>query len=576
MFQFVANARLFVFCVLLAPTGLRAGDLYVSTNGTPSGPGTLAQPYDLATALSGRAGQPGDTFWLTGGTYAIGHIDTKIQGAPGQPITFREVPGERARVDGSLTFWDSAGNVVLRDFELFSSDTNRVSTETNVGFNPTDITILPGIASYSPNMSFINLIVHDETRHGIYIAETNHNNLIYGCVIYNNGWRAPDNAEGHGIYAQGTTRNVSGDREIADNIVCNNSGAGLQVYENESNYLYLAGITLDGNVAFNAGAIQNVRAYRDWIVGVDAPAKSADQIVFENNLGYFPSVPGYDDAAQIGRQGINGSVAILNNYLPQGLEVNNWTNATVSGNVLAAQSTNYYMDNHMVGLDHTLAPLKAAWNGNTYLVVTNGRWFLNNSNALNFSGWQSATRFDSNSVYQVWTTIGTKIFMRTNRYEAGRANIIVYNWDNLSNVAVDVSSVLVPGEPYEVRNAEDFFAPPVLSGVFDGQPLNLPMTGLSVAVPNGPMLTPPPTSPAFNVFVLLPRLVRLQAALAAGQVLVSWPTNSGDWVLQSTPSLSAGGTWVDVTNTPALVADHEIVTNGISGSAQFFRLRPAP
>src|SRR6185436_5894592 len=115
---------------LLVPLGIQGNDLHVSPDGTPSGLGTIAEPYDLATALSGQVGQPGDTFWLGRGDYVIGHIDTKIAGAPGQPITFRQLPGERARVDGSLTIWDSIGYVVLRDFELYSSDTNRLSAQT--------------------------------------------------------------------------------------------------------------------------------------------------------------------------------------------------------------------------------------------------------------------------------------------------------------------------------------------------------------------------------------------------------------------------------------------------------------
>ena len=59
--------RLCVLCVLLIPLGILGNDLYVSPDGTPLGPGTMAQPYDLATALSGQAGQAGDTVWLSGG-----------------------------------------------------------------------------------------------------------------------------------------------------------------------------------------------------------------------------------------------------------------------------------------------------------------------------------------------------------------------------------------------------------------------------------------------------------------------------------------------------------------------------
>jgi hypothetical protein len=568
MLHLVSNARVCVLCIVLVPVEMPAADLYVSTNGIPAGLGTLAQPFDLATALSGGEGQSGDTFWLTGGNYAIGHIDTKIQGTTGQPITFREVPGEQARIDGSLTFYDSAGNVILRDLEFYSSDTNRVSTETNAGFNPTDITNITGIASYSPNMNFINLTVHDETGEGIYISETASNNLVYGCLIYNNGWRSPDNAEGHGIYMQGW----NGGREASQNIVFNNSGDDLHIYDNAADH-YLSGIRLDGNVAFNAGAIQNVRAYRDWIVGVDVPAINADQIVFENNLGYFPESATVDNAAQIGRDGINGSVAILNNYLPAGLEMNNWTIAAVSGNSIGAQPGGYAVT---VNQQPQLA---AAWDDNTYFVPSGAGGFLANGNAIDFSEWQSGTGYDSNSTYIVGKPAGTRVFVRPNYYEPGRANITVYNWDNLSNVAVDVSSVLSYGTPFEVRNAEDFFAPPVLSGVFTNQLLNLPMTNLTMAAPNGPMLTPPPTGPAFNVFVLLPRLVQLQISPATnGHAQISWPADAGDWVLQFTPSLSASGTWADVTNTatPAIAANTYVLNVPLSGSAGFYRLRPAP
>ncbi|MGH7992445.1 MAG: right-handed parallel beta-helix repeat-containing protein [Limisphaerales bacterium] len=559
--------HLFALCVLLIPAGVQAKDLYVSPAGTPAGPGTMAQPYDLATALAGLAGQPGDTFWLTGGNYVIGHIDTKIQGAPGLPITFRQVPGQRARVEGTLTFFNSAGYVLLRDFEMYSGDTNRVSSEIGAGFNPTDIHPITGIASYSPNMSFINLVVHDETDEGIYLSQIASNNLIYGCVIFNNGWRSPDNAEGHAIYAQGWNAN----QNIADNILFNNAGVGLHIYDNATN-AHLSGITLDGNVAFNAGAIQSVRVYQDMLVGVDAPAINADRIVFENNMGYFPRMPGENDAAQIGRQGINGGVAILNNYLPEGLEINNWTIAAVAGNVVGAQSPNY-----VIKLNQTLTRLAAACNGNTYLLpATGGGFLLDDAGALGFSAWQSATGYDLNSTYSVGNQSGTKVFIRPNRYEPGRANLIVYNWNKLTNILVDVSSVLAPGESFEVHNAEDFFARPVLTGVFDGQPLNLPMTGLPVAVPNGPMITPPPTGPTFNVFVLLPTALPLQAQVVSGQLRLSWPVNAGGWVLQFTRNLSANSMWTDVTTAPAVVGSYYVVTVPISRKSGFYRLKAFP
>jgi hypothetical protein len=557
--------RLLQITVVLLPAVVEARDQYVATNGTASGPGTLAQPYDLPTALSGTVAKPGDVFWLSGGTYVIGHIDTQISGTNGQPITFRPMPGDRVRVNGSVTFYASAGYVILRNLEFYSSNTNRVSSQTNAGFNPTDISLVTGIASYSPNMSFINLVVHDETGEGIYISHEGTNSLIYGCVIYNNGWCSPDNAEGHGVYVQGDI----GTREVADNIAFNNSGASFHIYDDRTNAT-LDGITIDGNVAYNAGAIQSVRFYRDWIVGVDYPAINADGIVFKNNMGYSTQVAGEDDAAQLGRQGINGSVAILNNYLPQGLEVNNWFIAAVSGNLVTENSANL-----AVSLNQSQIILSASWNLNNYFVGTRNGGFLVATNVVNFSTWQSGTGFDANSTCHMNSLTGTQVFVRTNRYDAGRANIIVYNWDNQANVSVDVSSFLPTGTPYEVRNAQDFFAPPVLSGVYGGQPLSLPMNGLTVAVPNGLMITPPPTGPTFNVFVLLPRTVNVQIKKTANnQVQISWPTNAGNWILQTTTNNPVPGSWIDATDVPAILGDQYMTTNVISGKSRFYRLRP--
>jgi hypothetical protein len=359
-----------------------------------------------------------------------------------------------------------------------------------------------------------------------------------------------------------------GTREVTDNIVFNNSGAGLHIYDDETN-ASLEGITVDGNVSYNAGAIQSVRFYRDWIVGVDYPAIGASDIVFKNNMGYPARAAGEDDAAQLGRQGINGSVAILNNYLPQGLEVNNWFIAAVSGNMVAENSANL-----AVSLDQSQVVLSASWNLNNYVVGTANGGFMVGTNVMNFSNWQSGTGFDANSTCQIGTLTGTQVFVRTNRYEAGRANIIVYNWGMVKRATVDVSSVLQPGTPYEVRNAQDFFAPPLLSGVFDGQPLILPVVKFTVAVPNGSMITPPPTGPAFNVFVLLQRTVKLQLTTTTNnQVQISWPTNSGSWILQSTTNCKSGS-WIDVTNVPAVFGDRYITINAILGTSYFYRLRP--
>ena len=95
--------------------------------------------------------------------------------------------------------------------------------------------------------------------------------------------------------------------------------------------------------------------------------------------------------------------------------------------------------------------------------------------------------------------------MRPNQYEAGRANIVIYNWQQLAAVPVDVSSILRGNDQYEVRNVQDFFGAPVLRGTYLGGTLAIPMIAVTPSVPLGgwPGAAPPLTGPEFNAFVVL-------------------------------------------------------------------------
>jgi hypothetical protein len=94
-------------------------------------------------------------------------------------------------------------------------------------------------------------------------------------------------------------------------------------------------------------------------------------------------------------------------------------------------------------------------------------------------------------------------FVRPNRYEAGRANVVVYNWDLKDQVAVDVSSVLTVGDAFEIRDAQNYFDEPVLRGTYKGGPILLPMnlSGMSRPAGNVEQL-PRHTTPEFGVFIL--------------------------------------------------------------------------
>jgi hypothetical protein len=104
------------------------------------------------------------------------------------------------------------------------------------------------------------------------------------------------------------------------------------------------------------------------------------------------------------------------------------------------------------------------------------------------------------------------VFVRPNKYETGRAHIVIYNWSRLSSVAVDTAllrradgrPMLAPGDRYELRDAQNFFGEPVAAGTYQGETaLLVPMTGLEAAQPVGASRHLPHTGPDFGTFVLL-------------------------------------------------------------------------
>ena len=89
-----------------------------------------------------------------------------------------------------------------------------------------------------------------------------------------------------------------------------------------------------------------------------------------------------------------------------------------------------------------------------------------------------------------------------NKYEAGRANITIFNWGLKNTVNVDLSSVLKNGDSFGIKNVQNYFGNPVVRGVYSGGTVNIPMTDKTVAKPVGIDFTPDSTLPEFGVFVV--------------------------------------------------------------------------
>ena len=71
---------------------------------------------------------------------------------------------------------------------------------------------------------------------------------------------------------------------------------------------------------------------------------------------------------------------------------------------------------------------------------------------------------------------------------------------------------------------------------------------------------------------IVPGLPQLALISSGPNLILSWPTNASDFVIQFATTLANGGDWQDSTAIPTQTNGQNVVTMLTSGSAGFFRL----
>lgn len=456
-----------------APAPTTGAQFYASASGHPNADGSFGRPWDLATALAHPPQiKPGDTIWVRGGTYPA--QTGTLSGTADKPIIVRAYPGERVTIDfelnanGSYTwYWG---------LEVACSNCDRTTGAGSTGVRGT-------------GNKLINCVLHDLGSNLIAFS-AGVDSEVYGTISYNGGWISSDRPHGHGLYAQNTT----GTKRFIDNIFVNNFNNGVQVYGSSS--AQLDGFYFEGNVSAGNGI---GGAGMQFTIGGGTPV---ERLTLTNNFTY---VPPDKNNPHFNLPGNNRDITFTNNYTGGGgipiYYLEDYQQATFTGNTLFGEDDMVWAvaANGIGGWN---------WNNNTYYGP--GNLFIRGT--INYigklAGWQAATGLDSASTYGGPRPTGKWVFVRPNAYEAGRAHIVIYNWDLAASVEVDVSPYLPVGSEYEVRNAHDYFGPLVVGRTtYTGGSIRLPLSGLSVAQPlgsNSPV-APEPTGPEFNAFVLLKR-----------------------------------------------------------------------
>ncbi len=465
-------------CVLavvgLAPLASAQGpdaprEIFVSPQGRPEAAGTKDDPLDLATVLQGNAARPGDIVWLLPGTYHAPTRDgkrapflSKLQGTAKAPIVVRAARGGRVIIDGSLEI--RGGYTWYWGFEVTDLTFTERTTEGAQGHETL-------INVFGPGTKFINLDVHDGVQ-GFGFWSLAKNAEIYGCLIHDFGYQGKDRGHGHAIYAQ----NETGTKSIVDNIMFRGYGWNIHVYGQRGG---LSGFHIEGNICFASGTRVKGQVTDNILV---AGFRPADRITLINNYcyqsgGIKEKGAGWRPCVRLDsykRDVINGSCVVCDNVIcgARGLQLGKWKSAAVSGNVVwgpevvaSVYPPNGRFENYR-------------WDGNTYIFTGQKAPFVVAGVGGRFEVWKRRTGFDENSktiTVKGDRPSGTFVNIRVNKYEPGRAHIAVWNWEHKKSVEVDLSGIVEVGARFAVYNVQDLYGDPVVSGVYDGKPVELPM-----------------------------------------------------------------------------------------------------
>lgn len=487
--------RFFLIILLFISSVSNAEKFYISIIGNSGNSGSFASPWDLATALDHPAAvDPGDTIYILAGTYT-GTFISELAGTLVSPI--KVIAQGRVIIDGSLVGETIKNIPALRvngpytwyiGIEITNSDPDRAILIE--GSNP-DERRGGALDVFGPGVKIINCILYD-TGQGLGAWTPATDSEFYGNVIFNNGWDAPDRLHGHGIY----TQNNTGLKTFKDNIVLHNFFYGWHVYSSAgqiNNFLF------QGNVLFNDGSL----------IGGESPLNDIEldtNFLYNDvlNLGYISTA--------------NDGLILRGNFIPYGMYLFWWQNVTATGNTFfstrslysaamkiywagAPNLSTFDFDNNIY-YKGTAPPEYAIVEWHNTVASTGDVYYLDDWQGLGQDA--GATIVSYPELVNDFVLNGRKVEVRRNAYDANRTHIIIYNWDLLSTINVNVNGILSEGSTYELRNVLDYFGD-VITGTFaGGDSLSVPMTGHTVALPFGyDEVMGPSTFPEFGTFVLI-------------------------------------------------------------------------
>ena len=399
---------------------------HVSVDGSRDNPGTPEAPWDITSALDGtQAVEPGSTIWLAEGTYRhpdrrdIGHANlgylVRLRGAEGSPIHVSAAAGARVTIDGAVSLVDGCSHTRLWELEILVSEPNR-RTETPGSF-PGDLGAPMGglniTGSAGPDCRAINLVIHGNL-HGMSL-QSRCTCEVYGCIIVDNGWIAPDRGHGHCIY---TSNSMDGGLDTIAHCIFRTS--------------------YDGAYGLHAYSVDGTHPVENYLV--------EENIFYERGPLLFGG--GAPHRAVVARGNVLSGLPLMMGAFTE----NDNEDCLVEGNTL------YHGDIRVTRYRRPRVRRTRTVDGR-----------------IRFEG--GGTPVSEDNTAGPWPPAAAEWQLWPNRYDAARASLAVLDPAGLGAVEADLSPFLSQGASYRLVDPRNFFGPAVVEGICRTPRITVPMTG---------------------------------------------------------------------------------------------------
>lgn len=394
-------------------------EYYVSPTGSSSNTGANDSPWSLDYALGRQAALPGNTIvWLKDGDYVNPNSTTSeivefvvwLEGEAGKPIHIRPEHGAHVRIDGGLTVLTYSKHIRIWDIHM-----------TTVG-----------AADWRPSA------------------------LPQGSNIWD--WTA---AQGNPARPGGGIEGGSDIKYI--NTTMNKLSAGAAIWKNAANS------ELYGSIIFDNGWT--------WTEPDGDLSGSGPGMYIQNSSG-TPRTISDNIVAGFRTTGIQ--------IKPDDLEISD--HFTVTGNVWFAPTVNDFGRGYLsIGVNGskdlhfnknfihgTQVYMPGLWGG-TYVQTSehecNNNHFYRTDTAPAFTC-DYGVNEDVSDPNETANTL-TKAFLRPNKYDPRRANLMVLNGERKPALSVDLGTFVNAGEKVAVLNSLDPYGEPIAIGVYNGTYFNI-------------------------------------------------------------------------------------------------------